>query len=163
MESVAVAFISKTHSVVINLIALLIGAAILVWVWSAITVLKKNITVHATADSILSLQKEYNELNNRFNSLWGKNSQARAVLTGIKNVYSELKYLLYLFVDYQDIQAEANSLFKLITDRLASDLKYYAGELRRCAIWFPVDDSRLVCMLQVQVFRIVIEEAGPWK
>lgn len=65
-------------------------------------------------------------------------------MTGIKNVYSELKYLLYLFVDYQDIQAEANSLFKLITDRLASDLKYYAGELRRCAIWFPVDDSRLV-------------------
>lgn len=42
MESVAVAFISKTHSVVINLIALLIGAAILVWVWSAITVLKKK-------------------------------------------------------------------------------------------------------------------------
>lgn len=34
-------------------------------------------------------------------------------------------------------------LFKSITDRIATDLKFYAGENHRCSIWVPTDNRNL--------------------
>lgn len=140
--------IDKTDVVVVNgaviFIILFVGYLLHVWLRSIVTVLEKNVSAQATADNLISLQKEYNELNRQYRVLWDKYNQNGAILTGIRNVYSELKYILYLFADFKDITANADALLKLITDRLASDLKYFAGELHRCAIWVPIDDRSLI-------------------
>lgn len=143
MEEAMVALIGKTSQWVINIIMLAVGSAVIIWVWSAITVLKKNITVHATADRLLTLQSEYNNLNGNNVLLKEKYNQSLAVQAGIKSISAELKYLFYQFADGMDIQGQAYGLLKLITDRISTDLKFSAGEIHRCAVWLDVDGKNL--------------------
>jgi hypothetical protein len=138
-----VVLVEKAHPWVVDVVLLAIGALIVVWVWSAISVLKKNITVHATADRLLTLQEEYNKMNANMFLVQEKYSQSVAILAGIKSTYAELKYLFFQFANGNDIQGQGYGILKLITDRMPIDLKSSAGEIHRCAIWVVVNEKNL--------------------
>lgn len=143
MANVLVALIDKADLWVINILVLTVGALIIVWVFSTLTVLKKNISSQATSDRLLSLQEEYNKVNSDCIAFRDKYNQSIAIKTGIKSTHAELKYLFSQFADRQDIQGQAYGILKLITDRLSTDLKFFAGEIHRCAVWLKIDDRNL--------------------
>lgn len=62
MHEIILALVNRTSLWVINIVMLAIGAAVLIWVWSAITVLWKNVSAQASADKMLALQSECSQL-----------------------------------------------------------------------------------------------------
>jgi len=143
MGSALVALVDKASPWAVNIVVLAVGAAIIVWVWSTITAIRKNISSQATADRLLSLQNEYNDLNNNSMVLKEKYNQACSIQAGIKSTHAELKYLFFEFASRQDIQPQSYGILKLITDRISTDLKFSAGEIHRCAIWAPINERHL--------------------
>jgi|GEM_PF-3424326 len=143
MYEMLLALINRTSLWVVNLIMLAVGAAVLVWVWSAITVLRRNVTVHATADRIISLQEENQRFKAGLHQLEEKYGHSLAVMAGVKSVFAELKYLLDLFAGGGDVRDQAGGILKLTLDRISTDLKFSPGELHRCALWLDMDGRRL--------------------
>lgn len=143
MEDFFKELIGKAHPLVVDFILIVIGVVVIVWIWSMIQTLKHNTAVYATSDKLIQLQNEYNQLNNNNNILRSKYSQSRATINGIRRTYSELKYILYLFSVGSDIKENSQELLRSITERVANDIKYNAGEIHRCAIWFNLDDLNL--------------------
>lgn len=143
MGNAFVALVDKASPWAVNIVVLAVGIAVLVWVWSTVTAIRKSISSQATADRLLTLQNEYNELNNENVVMKEKYNQACSIQAGIKSTHAELKYLFYEFASRQDIQPQSYGILKLITDRLSTDLKFSAGEIHRCAIWAPINDRLL--------------------
>lgn len=143
MDTALVELIKKASPWVVNTVMLSIGGVILIWVWSAIKVLKNNTAVHATADNLIDLQNKYNNLTVNNYLLQQKHNQTRTVLLGLKSAYTESRYLFSVFSNGEDIRGQSEELLRLIIERLSTDLKFSAGESHRCAIWTPINDKQL--------------------
>lgn len=143
MDKAIEELVGKASPWAVNLILLAIGALIVAWVLNSLRVLKNNSNAQNTMEKLLELQEEYNKLKNNNFILLEKSSQHGAIQAGIKSTYAELKFIFSLLASGEDIQGEADSILKSITDRISTDLKFAAGEIHRCAIWFQVDEKYL--------------------
>ncbi len=143
-EDALVELVKKASPWVVNLFLLSIAAVILIWVFSALRVLKKDISVHSTADKLIELQGKYHELSSANSTLQQKHSQTRIVLDGLKSAYTEARYLFYLLSKDYDIREQAEELLRSILEKLAAELKFDAGESHRCAIWTTLDSTTLI-------------------
>ncbi|PKM80343.1 MAG: hypothetical protein CVU89_14095 [Firmicutes bacterium HGW-Firmicutes-14] len=143
MEKALELLITKAHPAVINFLVIVIGVLVLIWIYSAIKTLKVNVTAYETASKLIELQNKYNELKNKSDDLGKKYNQSRVILAGIKSTFTETSYLMSLLASGQDIKGLGDDLLRSITDRISADLKYSAGEIHRCAVWFPINNVTL--------------------
>lgn len=143
MDKAIETLINKADSWVVDFVLFSIGAIIIVWVFTTIKSVSKNISAEDKINKLIRLQDEYNNLDNRSNSLYSQYKQTRSVLTGLKITYSELKSLVFSYSSGYNIREESGKILRSITDRLSTEIKYFAGEIHRCAIWIPIDDKYL--------------------
>ncbi len=146
-ENALVELVKKASPWVVNVVLLSIGAVIIIWVVSALRVLKKDISASSMADKLIQLQVKYHELSSGSNALQQKHGQTRIIINGLKSAYTEARFLFYLLSKNYEIRDQAEELMRLILEKLAAELKFDAGESHRCAIWTASDSKTLISVI----------------
>ena len=144
-----VALINRVDVLVLDIVFIVFSILIAAWVWNTIKTLRNQSLTVEIANKLIKKQQELAEKEKECDNISHRYRQVSEIIRGIKDTDKEINYLFWEMLDCKDEEACAKTLERTLAvsrglcDRMAIDLKFFAGEIHRCALWERISDEEL--------------------